>query len=402
MRCLKCNQELIPQAQYCGYCGNPVNKSKFNKMVTYFKKYALYLALTCAVIFFAYAFFRYYSYLKYATKEEILAGSSSINHSGGPNVINDPNENEEEEIDPILAYDEYETKNLGETYIDFDNTYKGLKITSKANAQEKIVNDSQKEKHNCANPDTLAIENDIIAKYGILGVNLCEMDVSEAQELEKVVAKIYAEFPQARTSLTNLTLTNAKGQNYIAIFYGVFPFATSKNYGSYPVIYKTIIGLNSAYYLNLPILIRDVEISSASGHFPPNATPYSPLAHEFGHYLSFLVQCRNYNLKELFYFDGRQEDGLYDLIMDWNQGVGSQAIIEEARKNYIALYGEINSYDFRSSISKYAVFIDENKNYVYDETIAEAFHDYYINGEQAAKASLEIVKVLKTKLGVGE
>ena len=152
----------------------------------------------------------------------------------------------------------------------------------------------------------------------------------------------------------------------------------------------------------MPILIRDVEISSASGHFPPNATPYSPLAHEFGHYLSFLVQCRNYNLKELFYFDGRQEDGLYDLIMDWNQGVGSQAIIEEARKNYIALYGEINSYDFRSSISKYAVFIDENKNYVYDETIAEAFHDYYINGEQAAKASLEIVKVLKTKLGVGE
>ena len=70
--------------------------------------------------------------------------------------------------------------------------------------------------------------------------------------------------------------------------------------------------------------------------------------------------------------------------------------------NYIALYGEITSYDFRSSISKYAVFIDENKKYVYDETIAEAFHDYYINGEQAAKASLEIVKVLKTKLGAGE
>ena len=41
---------------------------------------------------------------------------------------------------------------------------------------------------------------------------------------------------------------------------------------------------------------------------------------------------------------------------------------------------------------------DSNGYYIYDETIAEAFHDYYLNGTDAAPASLVIVDVLKSKL----
>ena len=41
---------------------------------------------------------------------------------------------------------------------------------------------------------------------------------------------------------------------------------------------------------------------------------------------------------------------------------------------------------------------NNNGEYIYDETIAEAFHDYYINRDNAKEVSKEIVKVLKKYL----
>ena len=41
---------------------------------------------------------------------------------------------------------------------------------------------------------------------------------------------------------------------------------------------------------------------------------------------------------------------------------------------------------------------DSNGKYIYDETIAEAFHDVYLNGERANIASIYIVHTLKEKL----
>ena len=55
-------------------------------------------------------------------------------------------------------------------------------------------------------------------------------------------------------------------------------------------------------------------------------------------------------------------------------------------------------YQFRESISQYAVAKGSNGSYIYDETIAEAFHDYYLNGSNAAPASIAIVTVLNSKL----
>ena len=37
-------------------------------------------------------------------------------------------------------------------------------------------------------------------------------------------------------------------------------------------------------------------------------------------------------------------------------------------------------------------------NYIYDETIAEAFHDCYLNGDNAKKASQIILETLLSKL----
>ena len=54
---------------------------------------------------------------------------------------------------------------------------------------------------------------------------------------------------------------------------------------------------------------------------------------------------------------------------------------------------------FRSNISEYALAKDNEGNYIYDETIAEAFHDIYLNGNNANEESKYIVDVLKEKIG---
>ena len=65
----------------------------------------------------------------------------------------------------------------------------------------------------------------------------------------------------------------------------------------------------------------------------------------------------------------------------------------------VDMRGHVDSFDdFRSSISGYAMAKDNSGNYIYDETIAEAFHDVYINGDLAKPASNYIVKVLISKL----
>jgi hypothetical protein len=54
--------------------------------------------------------------------------------------------------------------------------------------------------------------------------------------------------------------------------------------------------------------------------------------------------------------------------------------------------------EWRATISGYAVATDNAGEYLYDETIAEAFHDVYLNGNNAADASKYIVEVLKSEL----
>ena len=70
-----------------------------------------------------------------------------------------------------------------------------------------------------------------------------------------------------------------------------------------------------------------------------------------------------------------------------------------ALKKYNEKYN--NDYDlisFAKNISKYASTLDSNKNLIYDETIAEAIHDYYINGNNLKKESKEIVDVILERL----
>lgn len=289
-----------------------------------------------------------------------------------------------------------------QTAIITDNTYSGIKISNNSDAYKLIEKDSVSQKDKCP-AEIKKVEDEIIEKYNITAVNLCEMNVEFAKELENVFEVIYRDYPSARGYITNLTLKNTNVLSeggVIAAFMPVFNFATSDSDSSYPWVIKTQVLLSSSFFLNQSKLEASAKEGSSSGHFPPNSTIYSPVAHELGHYLSFLAMMRYYKMKSILIINNNSIDTLYKLQVDFSEGNYSLSMINEAYENYKRDTNTTMSLDeWRGTISKYALAKDNSGEYIYDETIAEAFHDVYLNSDNAKDASKYIVKVLKEKLG---
>lgn len=285
------------------------------------------------------------------------------------------------------------------TIIITDNTYSGVKINNENDAYKLIEEDSINQKDSCP-PEIKEVENNIIKKYGITAVNLCEMNIEFAKEIANVFEKIYNEYPTVRGYITNLTLVNGTmSDNYIAAFMPIFNFATSDSISGYPWIIKTQVLLNTSYFLNQERLELTIKDSSNSGHFPKNATIYSPIAHELGHYLSFLALMNSYNTESILLVDNNELNNLYTIYDDFADGKFSLSMIQEAYDSYKKdTNTTLDINEWRRTISNYAVAKDNSGNYIYDETIAEAFHDVYLNEDKACDASKYVVKVLKEKL----
>lgn len=313
---------------------------------------------------------------------------STDNRDSTEEIVNSPNTDTQ-----VVKKGKYST------VIVTDNTYSGVKVYTNQDANKLIVDDSVKQKDNCPS-EIKTIENEIISKYGITAVNLCEMDINFAKEISNVFKKIYNEYPSVRGYLTNLTLTNASlSEGYIAAFMPVFTFATSSSKSTYPWVIKTQILLNTTYFLNATRLEASVKDSSSSGHFPPNATMYSPVAHELGHYLSFLAMMKNYKLDSILMINDNNDEKFYDVYNDFAKGTYSFVMITEAYNKYKSEVGTTLDIDtWRGQISNYALAKDKNGEYIYDETIAEAFHDVYLNGDNANLVSKYVTNVLKSKL----
>lgn len=287
------------------------------------------------------------------------------------------------------------------TAIIYDNQYfKQIMLNSKEDVLKLIVSDSINQKNKCPE-DIKIIENDIVNNYGITAVNLCEMDIVFARELRNVVAYVYNEYPTARGYMTNLTLANVdKSATYMAAFMPIFTFATSNTVSSYPVGIKTQILLNTKYFLNSQKLVNSVSYGAKTGYFPQNATRSSTVAHEFGHYLSYVAMLNYYKVDQLTYVTAANSTLMFDIYDDFNRGDFSYIVLQEAYTNYKKVYPtSVLTFDeFRQSISTYAVAKNSSGKYIYDETIAEAFHDCYLNGDMAKPASLFIVETLTAYL----
>lgn len=372
MYCNRCGNLIDSKGKYCNKCGNYIGDYQSHSH----KKMTIYLVILLLLVVFV-GFFLY----KNKTSKYYF----------------NTNTYESNETEKTTSTS---TKGKYKTIVVYDHTYSGVEIKNKNDAIELIQKDSVEQKNSCSE-EIKKVENEIISNYGISAVNLCEMNVDFAKELGNVFKKIYEDYPSVRGYITNLTLVNASiSDNYIAAFMPVFNFATSDTQSTYPWVIKTQVLLNTSYFLNPERLESSVTSGSNSGHFPPNSTIYSPIAHELGHYLSFLAMMKHYNLNSILLINSKDVDAFYDLYADFGKGDYSFSMIREAYEKYKQENETTLSLDeWRGTISNYALAKDNSGNYIYDETIAEAFHDAYLNGNNAKDASKYIVSVLKEKLG---
>lgn len=393
MYCNKCGNEISPGQRYCGKCGSPIvaeQKIKIGNDINKIRdsqQNKIIVALIIVTILFIIGIIIY-----------IFLPIDRNNYYFNDNIKNDAQNNmPEQKGSSTSGKQNTTTKGKYKTAIITDNVYSGLSISGIQDAQNLVVKDSVDQKQSDYPQEIIDIENDIIQKYSITAVNLKEMDVEFAKELENVIATVYTDFPEAKGYLTNLTLTNLSitDKSVIALFMPIFMFGMSDTGTTRPWVIKTQVQLNAAYFLNPDRLDQATQVSSESGHFPENSTRYSPVAHEFGHYLSFIAILNHYSRNNILLVNDSDIQSYYEVMRDFQYGTLSKQMLDEAYQNYIRDFGNIGFDEWRGEISQYALAKDERGEYIYDETIAEAFHDVYLNGENAKRPSKYIVEVLK-------
>lgn len=399
MFCNKCGNKVEPNQQYCNKCGNKLTYNNFQEKIDYNKiNYSNNININSNMNNLNSNKNRTIAFASMVIIAIIFVGiaiyfifTSNIDNYYFDNEITD------NETEQTSTNNNTQTKGKYQTDIITDNVYHGISVDSVEDADKLIIQDSTNQKISGYSKEIIQIENSIIENYKITAVNLKEMDVEFAKELENVIKNIYIDYPNARGYLTNLTLTNLNLSQLgtIALFRPIFIFGTSDTNTTRPWVIKTQIELNSSYFLNPERIESAVETSSKSGHFPPNATKYSPVAHELGHYLSFIALLNNYDVDSILIIKDNQQNIFYKLISDFDKGVFSKKMLDEAYQNYVKDNGNINFDEWRGQISEYALAKDDSGEYIYDETIAEAFHDVYLNGEDANPVSKYIVEVLK-------
>ncbi len=380
MRCSKCGNFISEGTKFCTQCGHNVAIDNYNFNN---KKIVCFFVSICGLVLIVIGFVIYNNQNSHYYFSDI-----GTEKTGDEGLLG----NDKKEEGSVVP-----KKNSFETVIVYDKKYTGVDISTKADAVSLIEEDSLSQKKSC--PTSIKnVENEMIKKYGVYAVNLCEMSVEFAKEIEKVIEKIYNDYPAIRGNLTNLTLYNGTmdDQGVIAAYGPYFPFAYG-NDDSYPRVYKMQMILNSSYFLNEKRLQSSVSSADAHGWFPPNCTKASPVAHELGHYLSFVAMMKNYNIDSMLIETKENYASHIEIIEDFVEGNFSKKMLTEAYENYKRDHkGNKESFDdFRGSISGYALAKNDSGDFIYDETIAEAFHDCYLNGENAKDASKYIEQVLK-------
>lgn len=223
------------------------------------------------------------------------------------------------------------------------------------------------------------------------------MDLDKAKLIENVIDNIYSLFPNIKGYLTNITLANAKNSTeYVAFFQPIYQFANStNNIEKYNKVNKTQILLNSYYFLNSDKSKNNIP----KNWYVKDATYESLIAHEFGHYITFVSLLKSKDIDNIIFVTKDSLSQIEELLNIINKEIYSKELVELAINNYNNKYNtniEVN--DFAKNISNYAAALDSNGKIIYDEVIAESFHDYYLHKNNSSLSSLEIINILKSRI----
>lgn len=284
------------------------------------------------------------------------------------------------------------------TVIDHTTKVKDATINSESDSIKLIQNEASLQEGKCNN-NINYLEKDLSEYTNIYGVNFCEIDSQDVVAIVDTIKNVFEKFPDIRNFLTNVSIVNDGGTNsYIAAFKPAYTFATSNNSSKYPFVIKMQLLLNASYYLNDQYLDNVIKNAVETNYFPKDTTKESLVAHELGHALTYILDIKYNNSVNTLLLKKEDFKKYTSTLKDYTENTFSKKIYNDAYLNYCYKYGNISEEEFRKNISLYADSKDAAGNVIYNETIAEAFHDYYLHGDKAKKESIEIMNVLNQYL----
>ena len=283
-----------------------------------------------------------------------------------------------------------------------DNKYSNENINTYDNAIELIKKDFDEQSWLCENDIEISrVEYELQENFSIPSVSFCDAPYDVTLKLKDVISKMYSLFPNIQGALTNITITNASSSSeYIAYFQPLYQFVNiNEDINLFNKVNKTQILLNSYYFLNKEMLESNLENVVGENWYVNGATWESTIAHELGHYISFVILLKENGMSNITFETPTSQTQIQNIIEIFNNGTHSNEIVNEALLNFNSKYNLNYDIDtFASTISKYASSKDKKGNVIADETIAEAIHDYYLHGNSMKNSSREIVNVIKNRL----
>lgn len=282
------------------------------------------------------------------------------------------------------------------TAIDSDIQYSAyIGSIEEAEAELRAYGVEQREKYD--NPKVEKIEKRIEKKYGIFAVNLGEMDVETAKDVEKAVKYMYKRYPMLKGKLTNITLSNINSfkNGHIALTQ-YREYIVNGDFSQTPYVMKFEILLSASMFLNREELLEKCTEGAETNYWPEGMDISTLVVHELSHQVLNAYMMNYFGYEDVYYVTDDNRDGFSYYITDglkMNQTV-AKMVVDEAYNQWEKDNPGKSYEDFCKSISGYAQGIKEDGGISYSETVAEALADIYLNGKKASKASQAIENVL--------
>lgn len=294
------------------------------------------------------------------------------------------------------------------TGIKHDQLYAGS-VPDEKTALNLITQYGEMQRERYDNTVVADIEKRLQQDYSIASVNLGEIDLETAKDIEQGIRYMFDTYPVMKGSLNTFSLANLQGREggYIALTQTV-DFIVENDEGIPKVVRNEII-LNANKWLSKDQMMDMCKENVESGYWCKNAdNPSKIIVHELGHQLLNVIRAKEYgfvsSLDTNVYMPTLLTEANKESYLQYywagtalNQEIEKQ-LMADAYDAWKSSGNKGSEEDFRLSISKYANGIKSDGGISFHETFAEAVADVYCNGENASAASKAIMEQAMIKL----
>ncbi len=248
----------------------------------------------------------------------------------------------------------------------------------------------------CESNGVRDVEEYLEKTYGMVAVNLRDMDEEAAGYLKDACDYMYRTYPVMNGYLTNITVQDEVSESVaaIALFETDTYIINDSSETLYPMVIKKQILLRAKDWENTRRLNNSVRINVRDGFWTEGTDVTAVLVHELGHALVSCVLSKQYGLDNAIFVDENNADAYtaYNMQQLAGHQEFARSLCENAYERYKEETGETISYeDFCGQISEYAKGIQDDGGISYEETVAEAVSNVYVHGDDCARPAGLIV-----------